>query len=101
MLLLKRSLRVIVPVVALVLGATVLVNFPVHAASCAHPTGIASIMYKLGVGGVKPCEVVAMPDGNGEGCAKLGHHCNDGSGKGRCTNVLDTTGTFSCQCVQY
>ena len=103
MLSVRKTLRVTLPAVALVLGATVFVNVPVQAASCAHPTAMVSFLQKIGFAKVQPCEVIVLEPQNGTGeiCANVGHHCNDGSGPGKCQSVMDaTTGSFSCQCVK-
>ena len=99
MLTLKRTLRVAIPAVALVIGASLLMNVPVQAASCAHPTAVASFLQKIGLAHIEPCIVTQST--NGEVCANIGHHCNDGSGPGKCTiGVDDATNRFICQCIK-
>src|SRR5437868_7113226 len=102
MLSLNRTLRITVPAAALVLGATLFVNGSTHAASCAHPTVVMSALQKLGLAHLLPCDVVPIPAGNGTGevCANVGHHCNDGTGAGKCRNEVDATNTWSCQCAK-
>lgn len=100
---LKRMLRITVPVVTMMLGAAVFTNVPARAASCAHPGMVVSFMHRLGLADLKPCAVTVLTgtSGNGEICANLGHHCNDGSGSGKCQSALDTTtNTWSCQCLK-
>jgi hypothetical protein len=99
MLSLKRTLRVGIPAVVLLLGASLLLNVPVQAASCAHQTMAVSFLQKVGLAHVEPCLVLQTE--NGEVCANIGHHCNNGSGPGKCSIVVDaTTNLFTCQCIK-
>ena len=58
------------------------------------------MLRKVGLSHTQSCEVIPNPNGGlGEWCVNVGHHCNDGSGPGKCLTVFDTSGLPSCQCV--
>jgi hypothetical protein len=97
----KRSLRVAVPVLFLMLGAAVSATIPVSAASCNRPEGVTKFLQAVGLAHAQPCEVMVLPSFPGEICANPGHHCNDGSGPGKCQSNYDpTAGQWSCQCLK-
>ena len=100
MMSLKRMLRIGIPLIVLALALLVYAQSPAHAASCGHPTVVASILQKVGLSHSHSCAVMPNPNGGpGEWCVNTGHHCNDGAGPGRCLTVFEPSGLPSCQCV--
>ena len=98
---LKRILRLGIPFVSIALGVTVYAQIPSHAASCDHPTAMAVLLHKVGMAHLQPCQTTLVPNAVGEWCVNTGHHCNDGSGPGKCLSVYDTSSdSWSCQCVK-
>jgi hypothetical protein len=96
----KRIVRIGIPLVVVALGAIFYAQIPARAASCGHPTLVVSMLRKVGLSHTQSCEVIPNPNGGlGEWCVNVGHHCNDGSGPGKCRTVFDTSGLPSCQCV--
>ena len=70
---------------------------------CGQPKGFAAFLQKIGMTSAKvaPC-AMTEPDTvvPGQWCIDPGHHCNDGSGPGKCVSVLDTSSRqWSCACI--
>lgn len=97
---LKRILRIGIPFLSIALAVTVYAEIPHPAASCNHPSAMTSFLQSVHLAHTQPCAVMAAPSGGGEWCVNTGHHCNDGSGPGKCLTVFDTSGSASCQCVK-
>jgi len=82
-------------------AAVVLQAAPGRPRACGQPTGFAAFLQKVHVTNAKfaPCAMTA-PDsvGLGQRCIEDGHHCNDGSGPGRCLTLFDPSEVATCVC---
>jgi hypothetical protein len=96
--LLKRTLRVGIPVAVLALGATVYAQS--RSNDCARPTLVARMMQATGFAGrLQPCALLQSV-GDETVCLDPGKHCNVGQGSGKCQNVYDeSVQALRCQCV--
>jgi hypothetical protein len=67
---------------------------------CGPPKGFAAFLQKMHVTNAKIqlCPVTPVGPDQGVWCVDPGHHCNDGSGPGKCANDVDSTGVWSCVC---
>ena len=98
---LRRMLMVAVPLALLTVGAA-LHAAPNRPRPCGPPKGFAAFLQKVGLtsGKYQACEVT-VPDTvvAGSWCVNAGHHCNDGSGPGRCASVwLPDDSKWVCTC---
>jgi hypothetical protein len=94
MLSLKRTVRIAIPTITLMLGVTLYAESRTNH-DCAHPSMAAKVMQFTGLGQIQPCQV----DPATLWCQDEGHHCNVGNGPGKCRNVENDLGQFTCQCV--
>jgi hypothetical protein len=105
MMSMKRMLLVMVPLCLLAAG-TAFSAGPARMRPCGPPKGFAAFLQKVGLTNAKivPCETTTVSidgtDRQGYWCVDPGHHCNDGSGAGKCTTVIDDSGMYSCVCMK-
>jgi hypothetical protein len=105
MMSMKRMLLVSVPFCVLTAG-TVLYAAPGRVRPCGPPKGFAAFLQKVGLTNARivPCAIApAAIDGSdslGFMCVDPGHHCNDGSGAGKCTPSTDQDGKLQCVCMK-
>lgn len=98
---LKRILRIGIPFLSIALAVTVYAEIPHPAASCNHPSAMTSLLQSVHLAHTTPCATTPVPGQVGEWCVNTGHHCNDGSGPGKCLSVFDAAASsWSCQCVK-
>jgi hypothetical protein len=96
MLSLKRVARIAIPAATLLLGVTLYAdNRAEH--SCANPSIVTKVMQFASLGRIQLCQV----DPATLWCVEDGHHCNDGNGPGKCTNLENSSGVFVCQCLTH
>jgi len=94
MLSLKRTIRIAIPAVTLLLGVSLYADSRTEH-SCANPSIKAKVMQFAGLGQIQPCAVEPAT----LLCADEGHHCNVGNGPGKCRNVENEQAVFVCQCI--
>jgi hypothetical protein len=94
MLFLKRTIRIAIPALTLMVGVTLYADSRTEH-SCANLSIKAKVMQFAGLGQIQPCAV----DPATLWCADDGHHCNVGNGPGKCRNMENDQGQFVCQCL--
>jgi hypothetical protein len=102
MISIKRTFLIGLSIAFVGVGAALYAEVPNGPHKCGQVTGIAAFLQTVGIthAKIQPCETVTPLGINGEWCVNPGHHCDDGSGAGKCTNnLLDAaSSTWSCVC---